>query len=80
MLFAVAQTFYAAAISDEVLVARQSSVDVARATLDNAKTRFAAGTVTKVDVDRAELALVRAEQAEREAAAGREQAYRALAR
>jgi outer membrane protein TolC len=34
--------------------------------------------VTKVDVDRAELAVVRAEQAEREARQGREQAYRAL--
>ena len=50
-----------------MLVARRSSIDVARATLENAQTRLAAGTVTKVDVDRAELALVRAEQQEREA-------------
>lgn len=79
VLYAVAQSFYAAAVSDEVLIARRSNIDVARATLDNAKTRLAAGTVTKVDVDRAELALLRAEQQEREASQGRDQAYRALA-
>jgi outer membrane protein TolC len=75
----VAQAFYLAAAGDEVVVSRQSNIRVSRATLDNAKTRFAAGTVTKVDVDRAELAVVRAEQAERDAEYGRQQAYRALA-
>jgi outer membrane protein TolC len=79
VLFSVAQTFYAAAIADEVLVARRSSIEVARATLGNAQTRFSAGTVTKVDVARAELALVRAQQLEREARYGQEQTYRALA-
>jgi outer membrane protein TolC len=79
ILYAVAQAFYAAAVSDEVVTARRSNIDVARATLDNAKTRLAAGTVTKVDVDRAELSMIRAEQAEREARQGRQQAYRALA-
>jgi outer membrane protein TolC len=79
VLFGVAQAFYAAAISDDVLIARRSNIGVARATLDNAKTRFTAGTVTKVDVDRAELALVRAEQLEREAHYARDQAYRSLA-
>jgi outer membrane protein TolC len=79
VLFSVAQTFYAAGISDEVLVARRSNVAVARVTLDNARTRKDAGTVTKVDVDRAELALVRAEQQEREAVTARDQTYRALA-
>ena len=59
-----------------MLVARRSSIEVTRATLKNAKTRLSAGTVTKVDVDRAELALLRAEQMEREARHGREQAYR----
>jgi outer membrane protein TolC len=66
-------------VSDEVVLARKSNIDVARATLENAKTRLAAGTVTKVDVDRAELSLIRAEQAAREANHGREQAYRGLA-
>jgi outer membrane protein TolC len=79
ILLGVAQAFYAAGISDEVVVARLSSIEVARATLDNAKTRLTAGTVTKVDVDRAELALVRAEQLAREARHSRDQAYRGLA-
>jgi outer membrane protein TolC len=79
LLFAVAQSYYAAGIADEVLDRRGSNIAVARATLANAQTRFSAGTVTKVDVDRAELALVRAEQAEREARHGRDKAYRALA-
>jgi outer membrane protein TolC len=79
VLFTVAQTFYSAAGADEVLRARKSSTDVARATLQNAQTRFSAGTVTKVDVDRAELAVVRAQQAERETENAREQTYRALA-
>jgi outer membrane protein TolC len=78
LLVSVAQTFHAAWVSDEVVLARQSNVQVARATLGNAKARFDAGTVTKVDVDRAELALVRAEQLEREALNGRDRTYRAL--
>jgi outer membrane protein TolC len=78
VLFSVAQTFYAAAVSDQVLVARQSNIDVAKATLANAQTRLAAGTVTKVDVDRAELALVRNQQLFLEARHGRDQSYRAL--
>ncbi len=79
VLFSVAQTFYAAAAADEVLITRRSSIQVDTATLENAKTRFAAGTVTKVDVDRAELALVQAQQAELEARYGQAQTYRALA-
>jgi len=79
VLYAVAQAFYAAAVSDEVVTARRSNIQVAKATLDNAKTRLAAGTVTKVDVDRAELAMIRSEQAEREARQGRQQAYIGLA-
>jgi outer membrane protein TolC len=78
VLVGVARAYLAAAVGDEVLVARRSSVDVARATLGFAQTRLAAGTVTKVDVDRAELAVVSSEQLEREAHYGREQAYRAL--
>ncbi|HVV51829.1 MAG TPA: TolC family protein [Polyangia bacterium] len=79
VLYSVAQTFYAAAAADEVLVVRRSAIGVAKATLDNAQTRFAAGTVTKVDVDRAELALVRAQQAELDGRYAQEQSYRALA-
>jgi outer membrane protein TolC len=79
ILLGVAQAFYTAAIADEVMSARQSNIDVARATLQNAETRFKNGSVTRVDVDRAELALVRAEQGARESRFAEEQAYRALA-
>ena len=79
VLLGVAQSFYAAAIADEVVSARLSNIDVARVTLENAKTRFENGSVTKVDVDRAELALVSAEQSAREARFSQSQAYRALA-
>jgi outer membrane protein TolC len=79
VLFGVAQAFYAAAIADEVMSARQSSIDVARATLKNAQTRYDSGSVPKVDVDRAELAVVRAEQSARESRFAQEQTYRALA-
>jgi len=78
ILFGVAQAFYAAAITEEVVAARQSNIGVARATLQNAEIRHLNGSVTKVDVDRAELAVVRAEQGAREARFAQEQAYRAL--
>ncbi len=79
ILLSVAQAFYAAAITDEVMSARESNIEVARATLQNAETRFNNGSVTRVDVDRAELALVRAQQGARESRFAQEQAYRALA-
>ena len=79
ILFSVAQAFYAAAIADEVAAARASNIEVARATVKNAEVRFQSGSVTRVDVDRAELALVRAEQAAREARFAQDQTYRALA-
>jgi outer membrane protein, multidrug efflux system len=79
VLYSVAQTFYTAAIADEIVAARQSSIEVARATAQLAETRYSLGAVTKTDVDRALLALVRAEQAEREARFSRDQTYRALA-
>lgn len=79
LLVQVAQTFLAAAGTDELVEARRSSLIVARATLKDAEVRLAAGSVTKVDVDRAEVAVVRAEQAEREAINARERTYRSLA-
>jgi outer membrane protein TolC len=79
ILLSAAQTFYQAAGADEVLRARQSAVEVARRGLNDANTRFAAGNVTKVDVARAELAVVRAEQTVRDAEYARSQAYRGLA-
>jgi len=79
ILFAVAQTFHSAVLADEVLLARRANITVTRATLTNAQTRFSAGSVTKVDVDRAELAVLRAVQAERDAQLALDQTYRALA-
>jgi len=79
ILFSVAQAFYAAATAEEVIAARDSNIAVAKATLDTARTRFGAGTVTKLDVDRAEIAVLRAEQAKREAVLARSQSYRTLA-
>jgi len=79
VLFSVAQAFYAVATAEEVIAARDSNIAVAKATLDTARTRFGAGTVTKLDVDRAEIAVLRAEQAKREAELARSQSYRALA-
>ena len=78
-LFGVAQAFLTAAITDEVMTVRDSSISVSKATLDIARTRFAAGAVTKVDVDRAEIAVLRAVQAKREAELARRESYRSLA-
>src|SRR5687768_18473573 len=55
------------------------SVEVAKKTLDDAKARVEAGTRNRVEVTRAELALVRAEQAQLEAVDTRQRAYRNLA-
>lgn len=78
-LLTVAQAFLTAAVADEVMAVRDSNIAVSKATLGTARTRFSAGAVTKVDVDRAELAVLRAEQAKREAELAQHQAYRALA-
>jgi outer membrane protein TolC len=78
LLVNVGESFLAAAGTDELIEARRSSLVVARATLKDAQVRLAAGSVTKVDVDRAEVAVVRAEQQEREAITARDRAYRAL--
>jgi outer membrane protein TolC len=79
VLLAVAQTFYAAAGADELLLARSNAVTVATQTLDNARVRFDAGATTNVDVMRAELAIVRGAQGKAEAEDAQSQAYRALA-
>jgi outer membrane protein TolC len=78
VLLAVAQAFYAAAGADELVTAREHAVEVTQRTLTDARTRFDAGRVTRVEVMRAEVALVRAQQAVLEAAEVRDQAYRGL--
>ena len=79
LLVTVGQSFLAAAGTDELVEARRSSVVVARATLKDAQVRLSAGSVTKVDVDRAQVTVVRTEQQEREALTARDRAYRTLA-
>jgi outer membrane protein TolC len=78
LLVNVGNAFLAAAGTDELVEARRSSLAVARATLRDAEVRLSAGSVTKVDVDRAQYAVVRGEQQEREALTERDRAYRAL--
>jgi outer membrane protein TolC len=78
VLMSTAQAFFAAAGTDELLVARHNAIVVAKQTLDNAKARLEAGVVNRVEVTRAELALLRAQQAEREAVDQRLSGYRAL--
>jgi outer membrane protein TolC len=75
----VAQSFFSAAGADALLVARKNAILVAKQTVDNAQVRLEAGVVNRVEVTRAELALLRAQQAERETEDLREQTYRALA-
>jgi outer membrane protein TolC len=78
LLVNVGEAFLAAAGDDELVEAQHSSLVVAQATLRDAQVRLAAGSVTKVDVDRAQYAVIRAEQTERETITNRNQAYRTL--
>jgi outer membrane protein TolC len=79
ILYAGAQAYFTAAGADELLAARRHAIEVARVTSKTATDRFGAGTVVRTEVTRAELALLRAEQAAVEAEDARQQAYRALA-
>ncbi|MFI5288643.1 MAG: TolC family protein [Polyangia bacterium] len=79
LLFQTAQAFFAAAGTDELVIARQHAIAVEQTTLSNAQARLEAGVVNKVEVMRAELALVRSQQALREAVDSQAAAYRSLA-
>ena len=79
VLLAVAQAYFAAAGTDELVLARQDAVKVATETFDVAKARVAAELANQVESTRAETALVRAQQDLAEAENRRGQAYRALA-
>jgi outer membrane protein TolC len=78
VLFATAQAYYACAGTDELVGARQHAVAVAQKGLDNAKARLEAGVVNRVEVTRAELQLVRAQQALLETFDAEAAAYRSL--
>lgn len=79
VLVAVAQAYFAAAGSDELVGARRNAVTVATETFDVAKARVAAELANQVESTRAETALVRAQQDLAEAENARAAAYRALA-
>src|SRR5512140_350691 len=79
VLVAVAQAYFAAAGTDELVVARRDAVTVATETFDVAKARVAAELANQVESTRAETALVRAQQDLAEAENARAAAYRALA-
>src|SRR5262249_10363875 len=79
VLVAVAQAYFAAAGTDELVVARQDAVKVADETFAGAKARVGSHVAHPVDVTRAETALVGAQQDLAEAENARAAAYRALA-
>jgi outer membrane protein TolC len=78
VLYATAQAYYACAGADELVEARRHAVVVAQKALDNAKARLEAGVVNRVEVTRAELQLVRAQQALVESQDTQAQTYRSL--
>jgi outer membrane protein TolC len=79
VLVSVAQAYFAAAGSDELVTARQDAVKVATETFDVAKARVAAELANQVESTRAETALIRVQQDLTEAENTRAAAYRALA-
>lgn len=78
VLYATAQAYYACAGADELVEARRHAVVVAQKALENARARLEAGVVNRVEVTRAELQLVRAQQALVEAQDTQATSYRAL--
>jgi outer membrane protein TolC len=78
VLYSTAQAYYACAGADELFEARRHAVMVTQKALDNARARLEAGVVNRVEVTRAELQLVRAQQALVEAQDTQAQSYRAL--
>jgi outer membrane protein TolC len=79
VLQSVATAFFAAAGAEELVAARTNTIEVAQKTVDNARVRLQAGVVNKVEVTRAELALIQAKQRLLESQDNRASAYRMLA-
>src|SRR4029079_19193555 len=79
ILVTVAQAYFAAAGTDELVVARRNAVTVATETFDVAKARVAAELANQVESMRAETALTRARQDVTAAENARGAAYRARA-
>jgi outer membrane protein TolC len=79
VLYSVAQAFFVAAGTDELVIARRHAVDVGRRTADDARARVAAGVAHPVEESRATVALLTAEQALSQAGDAQAEAHRALA-
>jgi outer membrane protein TolC len=79
VLLSVAQAYFSAAGTDELVLARTDAVAVATETFDVAKARVAAELANQVESTRAETALVRAQQDLAEAQNTRDAAHRGLA-
>jgi len=77
-LLAVAQAFYLAAGTDEVMTARTHAVALAKKTLDDALAKVELGAANVVESDRAQIAYDRAVQSQTEARAQVDKAYRTL--
>jgi outer membrane protein TolC len=79
ILMSAATAFYAAAGTDELVTARRHAIEVAQKTVDSAQLRMNAGLVNRVELMRAQLALIQAEQRLLEVQDSRAAAYRTLA-
>lgn len=62
LLQSVATAFFAAAGAEELVSARRHAIEVSQKTVDIARVRLAAGVINRVEVTRAELALLQARQ------------------
>ena len=71
----VAVMFFQAAGLEEVVMARQNATGVAQKTLDDARIRLSAGVANRVDVTRAEQAVIKAKQDLLESQGSRGTAY-----
>ncbi len=78
VLQSVATAFFAAAGAEELVTARRHAIEVSQKTVDIAHVRLAAGVVNRVEVTRAELALLQARQRLLESQDVRAAAYRTL--
>lgn len=79
LLQTVASAFVAAAAAEGMARIRGHAIEVTQETLSTSRLRFRQGMVTRLDVSRAELAALQAQQRLRAARDARSAAYRALA-
>jgi OMF family outer membrane factor len=79
LLTSVATAFYTAAGNDELVEARRHAIEVAQKTAESTQLRMTAGLVNRIEVMRADLARLQAEQRLADVLNTRAAAYRTLA-